>query len=430
MTFRQTDAQRRLAAASTSGATRIMAFGGSRSGKTFEIIREIATIALVAGGRHAIFRKTFNSVKTSVFGDTLPKVLDLCYPGQRAELNKSDYVVRFPETGGEIWALGLDDKERVDKILGKEFATVYFNESSEISWHAVETALTRLSQRVPGLRRNLAFFDCNPPTKSHWTYKLFVKRVDPVTNAPLVNPDDYVALRLNPTDNAANLPDGYIDRTLATLSGKKRDRFLLGEWTDDAENALWKASQMIDPFRLSLDEARRGGDFERVVVGVDPAVTSAEASDETGIVVAARRGVGDKAKFYVLEDATVQTSPERWARAVASAVERWGADRVVAEVNNGGDLVVSNLRRAAPNLPVKSVRATRGKILRAEPVAALYEQGRVHHVGLFEVLEEQMTSYVGDVSEKSPDRLDALVWALTELSATRGGVSHGEYQLF
>ena len=420
--FKQTDAQKRFAALASSGATRVMAFGGSRSGKTFEIVREIGKIAFVVGGRHAIFRKTFNAVKTAIFEDTAPKVFKLCFPGLVYEINRTDCVYKIPSTGGEIWFLGLDDKERVEKILGKEFATVYFNESSDIAYPAVEIVLTRLSQKVSGLARNIAFFDCNPPSKSHWTYKLFVEKRHPVTNTPLANPENYVAMRLNPTDNVENIGAGYIEETLGALTAKNRQRFLLGEFTDDNENALWKTS-MIAPYRLDAPPQT----LDRVVVGVDPAVTSTDESDLTGVIVAGRVGNGDNASFYVLEDATLRASPERWARAVASAFERWEADKVIAEVNNGGDLVIETLRRAAPNLPVAAVRATRGKILRAEPVAALYERGRVHHVGTFEELEAELTSYVGDASEKSPDRLDALVWALTELSAPQARAKSGVF---
>ena len=126
----------------------------------------------------------------------------------------------------------------------------------------------------------------------------------------------------------------------------------------------------------------------------------------------------------------MKASPERWARAVVAAFERWRADRVVAETNQGGDLVVATLRNVDPNLPTKSVRATRGKLLRAEPVAALYERGLVAHVGTFPELEEQMTSYVGDATEGSPDRLDALVWALTDLAGASASATRGEFRFF
>lgn len=427
--FEPTEAQRKFAKIASSGASRVMAFGGSRSGKTFEIVREILTIAAVAGGRSAIFRRNFNAVKTAVFADTLPKVLKLCFPDVPVKVDRTDFYVSFPHNGAEIWTLGLDNKERVEKVLGKEFSVVYFNECSEISFDSVEVALTRLAEKTPLLARNIAFFDCNPPTKAHWTYKLFVEKKHPITNAPLTNPENYVAFQMNPRDNARNLSAQYLADMESSLSGKARRRFLLGEWADENENALWKPS-LIDPFRRTLDEVRAGGEFERIVVGVDPAVTSAANSDETGIVVAASRREAGERRFYVLDDATVKASPERWARAVVAAFERWRADRVVAETNQGGDLVVATLRNVDPNLPTKSVRATRGKLLRAEPVAALYERGLVAHVGTFPELEEQMTSYVGDATEGSPDRLDALVWALTDLAGAAASATRGEFRFF
>lgn len=309
--------------------------------------------------------------------------------------------------------------------MGREYAAVYFNECSEIAFPSIEIALTRLAQKrfdANGKRlRNRAFFDCNPPGKSHWSYRLFVEGVHPISRKPLPNADEYGAIQINPADNLENLPDGYVESTLGAASERTRKRFLLGEFSDDVENALWK-SATIDPFRVSAAP----GDLERIVVGVDPAVTSTERSDETGIVVAGRRRERDgRDAFYVLDDRSLVGSPSAWAREVVAAFERWNADVVVAETNQGGDLVVEALRNVAPNLPVKSVRATRGKILRAEPIAILYEQGRGRHVGTFETLEEQMLSFVGDTSEGSPDRLDALVWALTELSTGGGEIGGG-----
>jgi predicted phage terminase large subunit-like protein len=151
--------------------------------------------------------------------------------------------------------------------------------------------------------------------------------------------------------------------------------------------------------------------IRRIVVGVDPAVTSGESADDTGIVVAARARDDE---FYVLEDLTCHLSPDGWARRVGYAYYRWQADRIVAEANNGGELVSTVLATVDKSLPVKLVHAARGKQTRAEPVAALYEQGKVHHVGGFPALEDEMTTWIpGEGS--SPDRVDALVWAITEL---------------
>jgi phage terminase large subunit-like protein len=161
----------------------------------------------------------------------------------------------------------------------------------------------------------------------------------------------------------------------------------------------------------------------RVVVGVDPATTSHEKSDETGIIVA---GVDRKRQGYVREDATCRLSPNQWARRVASVYHRWKADRIIAEVTGGHDLVESVLRTVDPALPITKVNARVGKSAWAEPIAALYEQGRVHHVGMLAELEDQLCTWVPGQTG-SPDRLEALVWALTHL--TPGAVSVGAPEL-
>lgn len=399
--------------------TRILAYGGSRSGKTFEFCRAIAVLAFRYGGRYAIFRRYFNAVRSSVFVDTFPKMMSLCFPTYRYETNKAASEIYFPHNGAEIDFVGLDDKARVEKILGREFAAIYFNECSEISFSSIEIATTRLAQKrfdsYGRLLRNRLFYDCNPPGKSHWTYRLFIEGIHPVSRLRINNPGDYGTIRINPHDNAENLPDGYIEQTLGNASERSKRRFLYGEFSDENENALWKSATMIDPFRV-VDVP---DDLERIVVGVDPAVTSSEMSDHTGIVVCGKKTIDGEEHFFVLQDSSLIAQPERWAAVVAAAYDDWLAELVVAEVNQGGDLVESTLRNIAPNLPVKKVRATRGKIVRAEPISVLYSQGRVHHVGMFPSLEDEMTSYTGErTSEDSPDRMDALVWALTELSTS------------
>jgi phage terminase large subunit-like protein len=182
---------------------------------------------------------------------------------------------------------------------------------------------------------------------------------------------------------------------------------LEAEILTDTPGALWRF-EMIDAARIPAVDR---GLLQRIVLGVDPAVTAHEGSDETGIVVC---GVDQGGTLYVLEDASLRASPEQWARRAIALYRKWGADRIVAESNQGGDLVESVLRAVDRNVSFTAVRATRGKYLRAEPIAALYEQGRAKHCGKFGELEEQMMSWApGDTS--SPDRLDALVWAATHL---------------
>lgn len=402
--FQKTPAQRKALRLLTGPSRYVLLFGGSRSGKTFILVYAVLVRALrAAGSRHAILRLHGNSVRQSVLLDTLPKVAKLAFPGLKFKESRQDQFVRLPNHS-EIWFGGVDGEERVDKILGKEFATIYFNECSEISFDAVNTVLTRLAQRTP--LRNRAYFDCNPSGKSHWSYKLFVEKRDPVSGLALPFPQNYASMQLNPAENRANLPEGYLEETLAGLSERQKQRFLEGRWLDDFSGALW-TPEMIERDRTD----RLPEEFERIVVGVDPAVSSGSKADETGIVTVGR----DRNRhFYVLSDASMAGRPTEWARRVIAEYHRFRADRVAGEVNNGGELIETVLRSVDADVSFRAVRAMRGKIERAEPVAALYEQRRVHHLGRFPVLEEQMTTFRPESSD-SPDRLDALVWAVTTL---------------
>jgi phage terminase large subunit-like protein len=221
--------------------------------------------------------------------------------------------------------------------------------------------------------------------------------------------DAVVVTRGRTQDNRANLAAGFISEIEARYAGTRLGRQELdGEILDDAPGALWT--------RRGLDEWRRreAPPLTRIVVAVDPPATSGEAADECGIVCAA---IGDDGRGYVLADRSMRGTPEAWARRVVSTAHEFEADRVVAEVNNGGEMVASVLRAVAPGLSYREVRATRGKAVRAEPISALYEQGRVSHVGAFPALEDQlvMITAAGYEGSGSPDRADALVWALTEL---------------
>jgi len=210
-------------------------------------------------------------------------------------------------------------------------------------------------------------------------------------------------------DNAANLSRAALIELEARYHGTRTGRQeLYGELLEDIEGALWHR-QMIEAARVEQDLVPN---LVRVVVAIDPAVTSGEESDETGIVVAA---MGTDQHFYVLSDKSMRNTPDAWARVAVDEYHHWKADRIVAEANNGGDMITQLIRTVDGKVPVKKVNASRGKRVRAEPISALYEQGRVHHVGSFPTLEDQMVTWTPDMP-KSPDRLDALVWALTELN--------------
>ncbi|MGG7565674.1 DNA-packaging protein [Rhodovulum sp. DZ06] len=217
--------------------------------------------------------------------------------------------------------------------------------------------------------------------------------------------------------NRANLAPDFIAEMEREFGGTALARQELeGEFLSEEPGALWPRAI------LEAGRVREAPALERVVVAVDPPVTGHAGSDECGIVVAGVASEGGKRVAYVLADESVQgLRPEGWAARAVAAFETFQADRIVAEVNQGGDLVESVLRQVAPDVPYTAVRASRGKAARAEPVSAKYEQGLVRHVGSLPALEDQMCAFTGDRRGGSPDRVDALVWAITELLLKGGG---------
>lgn len=207
-------------------------------------------------------------------------------------------------------------------------------------------------------------------------------------------------------DNVSNLAPAFVDIIISKYEGTRLGRQELNaEILDDNPDALWQRKD-IDDNRVS-----KIPDLIRVVVGVDPAATSKDGSDDTGIIVA---GIDKNKHGYVLGDYTCHLSPKQWAHEAISSFNKHNADRVIGETNNGGEMVEHTLRTVDPGIPFKAVHASRGKQTRAEPISSYYEQGRIHHVGSFPALEDQMCDWIPGEG-KSPDRVDALVWALTEL---------------
>ncbi|MDE2441940.1 MAG: phage terminase large subunit [Betaproteobacteria bacterium] len=407
-----------------------MLFGGGRSGKTFLIVRAIVLRALKApGSRHLITRSRFNHLKASVMLDTFPKVMRVCFSqlvkGKDWDINMSDGYATLPG-GSQIWFLGLDDKDRMEKVLGLEFATIYVNEASQVTWAGVQLLLTRLAQRVmqllpgrdPAPLKLRYLFDCNPPSKAHWAFKVFKQKLDPETKEPLTRPDNYASFQMNPVDNASNLSPEYLE-TLRGLSGRMKRRFVDGEFAEATPNALFDEG-VIDAWRV--DQGDPLPDFVRVVVSVDPSGASDDEAnadnDEVGIAVDA---LGTDGRAYLLEDLSVKGGPSTWGRVAVQAYQRHKADIVVGESNFGGGMVKSTVQVAAAALgmrvPVKLVTASRGKVQRAEPFSAMYEDGKVRHVGIFAKLEDELCAFStgGYTGPRSPNRADAHIWALAEL---------------
>lgn len=339
----------------------------------------------------------------------------MCFPEISYRMDRSEWFLTLPN-GSEIWLGGLDDKQRVEKVLGTEFATIYLNECSQIPWSSVTMIRTRLAQKTNLVNR--MYYDLNPSGTGHYCHRLFVERVHPDTKRPLADPDNYVSMVMNPGDNLVNLPPSYVSE-LESLPEKQRQRFLLGRFTAELDNALWTydvfRKRKDDPFALAKQ-------CERVIVSVDPSGASGaedKRSDEIGIVVAGRYP-GSKG-YVVLADRSMRGGPSQWARAAISTYREFEADTIIAEKNFGGAMVAHTIKTEDKNVPVKEVTASRGKAVRAEPISTLYGKGMVEHVENLGDLEDQMVNMTtaGYMGDRSPDRLDAAVWALSDLSQGR-----------
>jgi predicted phage terminase large subunit-like protein len=413
MPFDLTEKQKEVRSIFATAARYMLVYGGSRSGKTFLIVYAIITRALKApGSRHAIFRNDGVDAKQSIGNETLPKVIELAFPGLKLKWHDRDGYYELPN-GSQVWLAGLKDRERLDKVLGKEYATIYLNEASQIALDAFELVKSRLAQVVMQVNgkplRQVMYVDLNPTTAAHWTYQIFVLGVHPADGKPIPDHnEDYRHTTINPADNVENLSAEYI-KSLANMPERQRRRFYDGVFSADDDNALWRRSYITH---------EEPPELERIVIALDPAVSNNSGSDETGIVVVGRDASG---RGYVLEDDSGRYRPEDWARRAVSLFDQFEADCIVAEVNQGGDLVEAIIKAAARGraIPVRKVHATRGKHVRAEPIAALYEQGKVRHAQSFPALEDQMCSFTTDFDRKSqgysPDRVDALVWGMTDL---------------
>lgn len=411
----------------------LLAYGPSRSGKS-AILTSITVNRAIAfpGTKHAIFRKTLRSCHSHLFNGTFPEVMDMLYPTWQRDLvkriAKNDNVVEF-HNGSKLFFEGLDPT-RIDKVLGAQYATAWVNECNEIEdYEIIQQLASRMADKAqfvkngkpvfypdgsPVMSRALMLFDCNPDLKSDWEHRAFIDNVHPTSGKPFSDSAKrkWKSLFLPAQENALNLEASYLEDLAERYEGSPNmeSRFLLGQWRDDNPNALFRKSM------FKYKEVNK--DFlVRIIVAVDPAGSSGNNSDYTGIVVV---GLGWDNHAYVLEDASLKGTPEKWAAEVSKMYDKWDADLVVAEKNYGGEMVEHTIRTHRRNIPVKLVTATRGKILRAEPVQMLYLKGQVFHTDSFKDLEAQMCDYKPE-TKKSPDRMDALVWALTELMKLSGG---------
>src|ERR1700722_736980 len=341
---------------------------------------------------------------TNILGATVDSLRDIQVEGPSGILAccpENERPTYFPARRSLEWPNGarslLFSAEEPERLRGKQHEKLWMDEIG--AWKYPREAY---DQAMLGLR-----LGTNPQAIVTTTPRPtpFIKELMSAPTTFLTKGTTY--------DNRANLAEGFFTEIISKYEGTRLGRQeLLAEMLEDNPGALWHLSN-IEANRVAVAPS----DLERVVVGVDPAGTSNANSDRTGIVVAGMDGHGH---FYVLADYSLKASPEAWARKAVEAFHTHRADRIIGEANFGGDMVEAVIRNADPNVSYSKVHASRGKVMRAEPIAALYEQNRVHHVGTFAELESQMTEWSPSEKSYSPDALDALVWALTELSDNGG----------
>ena len=369
-----------------------LVISGRGWGKTFTGAGWLCEQALNhSGSEWAVVAPTFTDVRrTCVEGPS--GIIKSLLPGQLSFYNRSNGQITL-SNGSKIHMISADEP---DRARGLNLSGAWLDEFA--AWRYEETWTAGLAPALRIGNPQVVITTTPRPTK---LIKEFINRTD----------GSIVITRGSTFDNAANLSEAALAELRNRYEGTRIGRQeLYGEVLSDTPGALWSL-EMIESARI-----KEAPDFVRVVVAIDPATTSGENADETGIVVVAK---GTDGRGYVLADRSCRDTPSGWAHRAIAAYHEFNADRVVAEKNQGGDMVELTIRSVEPTIPFKGIVAKVGKRLRAEPIAALYEQGRVSHIGAFDLLEDQMTGWVPD-SGYSPDRLDALVHGLAELGLATG----------
>ena len=358
-------------------------------GKTRGLVEDLIDNAISnPGKRLCIVGRTASDVRDIVVNGESGIVNCAYRRGIEVLYEPSKRLLTFP--GGSI--AQTYTAEKPDQLRGPQFHDAYCDELA--AWMYLDETWDNLMSRLRldyNGQGNKVFIATTP-------------RPVPLIKK-LVKKDTVITISGTTYDNMGNLSSTYKDM-ISDMEGTRKGRQeLYGELLLDTPGALWMWKDIHRVDRLP-------DDIIRTVVAVDPAVTNNPNSDETGICVASK---DNKGNYYIIADHTLKGSPLEWGNAVVSAYKKYKADRIIYESNQGGDLVAQNIRVACRTVPLKSVHASKGKYSRAEPIAALYEQGKVFHVGEYRELEEQMTSYNPEYYKGSPDRLDAMVWAITEL---------------
>lgn len=372
--------------------------GGRGSAKSFHVSVFLLNLTYEPGHVILFTRWTLTSAYISIIPEFIEKIELLSL--------ESDFEVTAQEitnkkTGSKILFRGIKTSQGTATANLKSIqgvTTWVLDEAEELQDEDVFDRID-LSVRSVNLP-NRVIMVMNPAAKSHFIYQRWIAN----------KRDDSTYIHTSYLDNKENLSDSFVKAAEQTKAANpaRYAHLFLGEWVEDAEGLLWNRS-IIEQCRITKQPS-----LSLVVVAVDPATTKTMESDETGIIVC---GKSDSGNLFILEDLSGRYSPNEWANVVATAVRRWMADSIVAEKNQGGDMVKTVIRQYDKRTLIKLVTATKGKYTRAEPIYSLYEQNKVYHVGNFPILERQMITFNPESNKNSPDRVDALVWGCTDLMA-------------
>ena len=425
----------------------ILLFGATGGGKTFLIAKNVLDRAeAAAGSRHLVLRSTAIDCKSIVFNQTFKDVVNAKYwnPNlgeqtawdfmrEKLDITTEPMCIKLPN-GSQIDFKGLDNNN-IDRILGSDYSTIFISEASLIEdYTLISTLETRLRQRVMTINgkplRMKFIMDCNPPSKRHWTYPVFYEGLNYDTRQPHDDQRAYQAYKIETVANRENLADGYVDRLTSAYKGDyiRRKRFLEGMWYDEVENPLFSGND-IQRNRLSpvMPDHIELENFIRIIVAVDPAITSHKGSDETGIIVL---GEDEDHEFHVLDDLSGKYQPAEWGAVAINALKLWRGNEIIAERNQGGDMVAATISTIDRNVKITTIHASRGKDIRAEGASTAMKNGRIHMRGNFQQLEDQLVEFeIGFNRRKkgySPDRLDGFVHGINHLlgeSPKMGGSS-------
>ncbi len=392
----------------------IMSVGGSRSGKTFENIDIVFHRAfMIPNSQHLIIRKHRTTAEESICNQTIKDYLLATNLTDIVKYKVSELRYILPNKS-EILVSGIDDEQRITKIMGTQWATIYLNEASEITFDIFDKLKSRMniskdkkgiiqtSKGIKEIKPNPKMLvDLNPTSIRHWTYKVFIEGINPITNLPIRNFENYAYIKINPTDNLENLEEGYID-TLEDMTINNKRTFLYGEYSTNSQG-LWNRGMFrYNPIIPKL---------KYVCIGVDPASGLYEneennlKGDEIGIIAV---GIDNDDMQYVLDDYTMKGRDSEWGQAVVNLYHKWNANKIVYESNFGGSMPETIIKYIDKNVVVEHIRSDKNKLVRADPTARRYTQGRVIHREVFELLEDECCNYTGDRNEKSPNRMDAL----------------------